>query len=227
MRGTTPPSGVPLGTTQIVTSQGLSLFEIMTENKGLAIEDMLREFVIPFLKKKLKNKDEIAAILQDHEIEKIDAMFVPKEAIRRYNRRVLDEVLTRGEKSMEGGILSPIQPFNQGQEEAAVRQELAPLGNQRFFTPDDINWDEVLKDLEWNLDINIKNEQKDKQAILTTLSTVLQTISTNPQVLQDPNARMLFNEILNATGVFSPAKLSIAKAAPSPLGAEALAGLTK
>ena len=128
---------------------------------------------------------------------------------------------------MEGGILSPIQPFNQGQEEAAVRQELAPLGNQRFFTSDDMNWDEVLKDLEWNLDINITNEQKDKQAILTTLSTVLQTISTNPQVLQDPNARMLFNEVLNTTGVFSPAKLSIAKIAPSPMGMEALAGLTK
>ena len=128
---------------------------------------------------------------------------------------------------MEGGILSPIQPFNQGQEEAAVRQELAPLGNQRFFTPDDVNWNKVLEDLEWNLDINITNEQKDKQAVLATLSQVLQTVATNPQILQDPNARMLFNEILSTTGVFSPAKLSIAKAAPSPLGAEALAGLTK
>ena len=225
VRGTTPPSGVPLGTTQIVTSQGLSLFEIMTENKGLSLEDMLREFVIPFLKKKLKNKDEIAAILQDHEIEKIDAIFVPKEAIRRYNKRVVEEVIAQGEKSLQGGILSPIQPFNPQIEEQAVRQELAPLGNQRFFTPDDVNWDKVLEDLEWNLDINISNEQKDKQAVLTTLNTVLQTIASNPQVLLDPSAKMLFNEILSTTGVFSPAKLSIAKAAPSPMAMEVLAGI--
>ena len=215
-RGTIPPSGTPLGTTQIVTSQGLSLFEVMTENKGLHIEDMLREYIIPHLKKKMKNKDELASILEDHEVDRIDAMYVPKEAIRRFNKRTLDSVL-------EGEIP---QPFNQIAEEDAVRQDLAPLGNQRFFTPDDLNWDKVFKDLEWKLDVDVTNEQGDKQAVLTTLSAVLQTIAANPQVLQDPTAKMLFNKILSRTGTVSPVELKATRIAqPQPIPDEAIKGL--
>lgn len=217
-RGTIPPSGTPLGTTQIVTAQGLSLFEVMTENKGLHIEDMLREYIIPHLKKKMKNKDELASILEDHEVDKIDAMYVPKEAIRRFNKRTLDSIL-------EGEMP---QPFNQVGEEDAVRQDLAPLGNQRFFTPDELNWDKVFKNLEWKLDVAVTNEQGDKQAVLATLSAVLQTIAANPQVLQDPTAKMLFNKILSRTGTISPIELKATRIAqPQPIPQEALKGLTQ
>lgn len=207
-RGITPPSGTALGTVQIVTAQGLSLFEIMTENKGNALEQMLREYIIPHLKTKMNNKDEVAAILEDNHIQKLDAMFIPKAAVEIYNEKFRKAVL-KGD--------TDVLPFDKLTEESNVRQELSSLGNQRFFSPEDVNWNEVLKDLEWKFDFGITNESYDKRVILETLSSTLQTIAGNPAILQDPNAKMLFNKILSFGNIVSPVELSTASAQPSPV----------
>lgn len=201
-RGITPPSGTALGTVQIVTGQGLSLFEIMVENKANALDEMMREFVLPYIKKKMNNTDELMAILEERDIRKIDAMYVPREAVRRFNNRVIEEVLAG----------KTPQPFNKSIEEASVMSSLSEMGNQRALSPGDITWSEVTKDLEWKLDIAIANEQYDKQVILQTLSSVLQTLATNPLVLQDPNMKLLFNKILSFTNIVSPVELSVATA---------------
>ncbi|MCK6462872.1 MAG: hypothetical protein L6Q29_03600 [Candidatus Pacebacteria bacterium] len=206
LRGNTLPSGTPYSLGAYLGQQANSLFEVMTENKGLAIEDMLREFIIPHLKTKMDTKDEVAAILQDHDIQKIDAIYIPKEAIRRYNSQAKEMVLN--------GQMPPV--FNQAEIENQVRSELSPLGNQRFFTPEDITWNEALKNLEWEAEVNITNENKDKQAALTTLSTILQSIASNPAILQDPNAKLIFNKILNTVGNVSPIELSMAGNKPTP-----------
>lgn len=205
MRGNTLPSGTPYALGQLLATQSQSLFEIMTENKGLAVEDMLREFVIPFLKSKMDTTDEVAATLEAHDIHKLDEMYVPREAIRRHTAKA-KAALLKGEVP---------EPFDPAAAQAEVRQSLAPLGNQRFFSPGDVKWKEALKYLEWELDVNITGEQRDKQAVMTTLSTVLQTIATNPAVLQEPNAKLVFNKILDATGVVSPVEIS-AQTPPPP-----------
>ena len=206
IRGNTLPSGTPYQLGQLLTNEATSLFEVMTENKGLALDDILRTFVIPYIKRKLKNKKVIASILSDHNIQKIDSIYVPKEAVRRYNAMAKEQILN-------GQIPSP---FNQVQGEAQVRAELAPLGNQRFFDPGELNWDEVLKDLEWELDIDITSEGSDKKQILATLTTMLQTIAQNPAVLQDPNAKLLFSKVLSFANVVSPVELSTIQATPTP-----------
>lgn len=207
-RGITPPSGTALGTVQITTAQGLSLFEIMTENKGQYLEEMLREYIIPHLKTKLNNQDEIVAMLEDRDITKIDKMFVPKEAIKRYNERTKQLVLA--------GKIDQAMPFDPQVEEGAVREQLGELGNTRYLTPGQITWKEIVKDLEWKLDMMITNEQIDKQAVYQTYNTMLQTIAQNPMVLQDPNAKLLFNKIL-LLGNVSPIELSTVAPAPAPV----------
>lgn len=203
-RGTTLPSGTPYSLGAYLGTQALSLFEIMTENKGHALEDMLRTYIVPHLKKKMNTKDEVAAILEDRDIKKIDQMYVPRESIRRYNQEVKEQLL-------QGNVPSPYQADSF---EGQVRNELAELGNTRFLSPGDVSWKEVVKDLEWDLDVGITNEQADKQVVFTTLASVLQTIATNPSVLQDPNARLLFNKILSHTNTVSPVELSALSAAP-------------
>lgn len=207
-RGITPPSGTALGTVQITTAQGLSLFEIMTENKGQYLEEMLREYIIPHLKTKLNNQDEIVAMLEDRDITKIDKMFVPKEAIKRYNERTKQLALA--------GKIDQAMPFDPQVEEGAVREQLGELGNTRYLTPGQITWKEIVKDLEWKLDMMITNEQIDKQAVYQTYNTMLQTIAQNPMVLQDPNAKLLFNKIL-LLGNVSPIELSTVAPAPAPV----------
>ena len=202
MRGITPVSGTPLGTTQLLVSQANSLFEIMTENKGLDLEDMLRIHIIPNLKKQLKNKDEVVGILNDAGIQEIDAIYIPNKAIELHNENFKNSVLA--EKI-------PAQ-FDKFAMENTVKQGLALLGNKRFFIPDDLrklNWDELFSDFAWdNIRVEITNENVDKQAVLQTLNMVLTTIAQNPAILQDPNAKMLFNAILTETGRISPLQLT-------------------
>ena len=215
-RGITPPSGTALGTVQIVTSQGLSLFEIMTENKGFAIEDMMREYVIPHIKKTLKNKDEILGILDSAGIDEIDAMYIPKAAVKNFNKRTVDQVL----EFSENPNASLPQPFNPQIEEQGIVQSMSQMGNRRSFKPDEFGektWDEVFSDFEWdNIRVEVTSENIEKGVVLQTLSSVLQTIATNPLVLQDPNAKSIFSAILNETGKISPIQLASSRAMAPP-----------
>lgn len=207
--GNTMPSGTAYRQVAILNQESHSLFEIMTENKGLAIEEMMRKFVIPFLKKKMDTTDEISATLDAHGIAQLDSMYVGSEAVRRHNAKVAYEALN--------GL--PVTGLDIGAEKQKVQEELSSFGNQRFIKPSKIptvTWKEVLKDLEWEVEVEVTNEQSDKEAVLTTLTTVMQTIAGNPSVLQDPNMKMIFNKILEATGQVSAIELSQQPSQPQP-----------
>lgn len=235
IRGNTMPSGTPYSLGALMGQQANSLFEIMTENKGLSVEDMMREYVIPHLKTKMDTKDEIVATLSAEGIAEIDAMYVPQEAIKRHRERTFKQI----EQMLSQPIDAPLQPemmpqpFDPAGEQNGVRQDLGQLGNKRSFIPDEMNektWAEALKDLEWEVDVEVTNENTDKQAVLTTLSAVLQTIASNPAILQDPNAKMVMGAILTETGRISPMQLAASQAQPAPTpapAAEALNNLAK
>ena len=212
--GNTMPSGTAYRQVAILNQESHSLFEIMTENKGLAIENMLRVHIIPYLKKKMDTAKEIGATLNAHDITQFDSMYVRNEAIRRVNRKVKDMLLSD-------------EPFNYNAEQqatdiadesAGIQEGLSAMGNQRFIKPSDIpdkTWKELFKNLEWEVEVEITDETGDKEAIMTTLTTVLQTIGSNPNILQDPTMKMLFNKILETTGAISAVELS-GSPAPRP-----------
>lgn len=216
--GNTAPSGTAWRQVEALLAESHSLFELMTENKALALERMLRKFVIPFLKKKMDTPDEITAILSDANISKLDAMYVPREAVRRYNKRSIAQI----EKAVDDPSAELPQPFDRGIEEASVRESLSQLGNQRFLIPSETTkqtWKSALEDLEWTLDINITPENKNLSIMATTLSTALTTIM-NPMYSQNPQAQLVVSKILNLTGAISPIELSTApapKMLPNPV----------
>lgn len=212
MRSITPPSGTPLGTTEIMTSQGLSLFEIMLENKGMDLERIMRKHVLPFIKRQLDTAEEISAVLDEEGIAQLDAMYIPNEAKRRYNKYAKDAILN-------GDIPSP---FQQDMFEQGVRDELSTLGNQRFFKPSDISsktWKKLLADFDWenSFEVEITGESKDKAAAMSTLFMVLKLLIENPGAIEsNPNAKMIFSQILEETGKLSPVSLSTAANTPAP-----------
>lgn len=207
--GNTMPSGTAYRQVAILNQESHSLFEIMTENKGLAIEDMMRKYVIPYLKKQMGTSKEIAATLDSHGITQLDAMYVPNEAIRRHNAKVAYEALND----------QPIVGLDIQQEQQDIQGELQSQGSQRFIKPSSIKdktWKELFKDLEWDVEVEVTNEQSDKEAVLTTLTTVLQTIMSNPAILSDPNGKLLFNKILETTGAMSAVELAQPSPQPQP-----------
>ncbi len=215
MMGNVAPSGTAWRQVEALLQESHSLFELMTENKALYIEEMLREFVIPHLKKKMDTTEEIGAILESHNISKIDAMYIPNEAKRRFNAKVVDQVI----KALEEDDMEAMpSPYQADVAEMEVKQELAPLGNQRFFKPSDIptkTWKQALEGLEWRLKVNISGEAQDKQTILTTLSTALQAV-TNPAYANNPQAQLVVSKIMSATGVISPIEIASTPAPVAP-----------
>lgn len=211
LRGNTQPSGTAYRAVAIQQQEANSLFELMTENKGLALEDMLREFVLPHLKSKLKNKEEVLGIFEDNDIAEIDAMYIPKEAVRRYNDKIINDLL----KQPLPTPTNPIEPFNAQQSQEDVRQELNTQGNKRSFTPDKVSWNEALSDLKWeNVKVEITNENKDKQSVMATLTTLFQTLAQT-----DPTkANLVLNAIMTETGAISPLQLKTSTASPPQIG---------
>lgn len=204
MLGETAPSGTAWRQVQALLQESHSLFELMTENKGLAIIDMMTNYVIPYFKKQLDNTDEISSVLEDYQIKQIDSRYVPAQVMRRVNKIKKDTILS-------GQIYDPLQePVDAQQAMQQVQSDLK--GNQRFIKPSDIDgttWKTVFDGLEWDLDIDVTGEAKDVQGAMATLTTVLQTISANPAVLQDGNVKLVFNKILSLAGGISPLELQM------------------
>ena len=225
MLGVAAKSGTAWRQTQAELQESHSLFELMTENKGLDIEEMMREFIIPHFKTKLNNSNEIGAMLDEHQITKLDAMFIPSEARKRAKGKMVDDILSKTPQDLANGNLMSAEDGEQmvTDEQQAIKKSMDMLGNQRFIKPSEISsktWKEMVKDFEWQVDVDVTGENKDKEAILTTLNTVLQTIGNtiNPQtgksaVLEDPNMRMIFNKILETTGALSSAEINMADSA--------------
>lgn len=196
----------------LLVQQADALFEIMTQNKGLAIEHMMREFIIPFIQTQLKNGDDIAATLESYNLKKIDAMYVPTEAINRFNERTIQQMLANAAELAKGNIPTPMQQFNPQAEQASVQRELALLGNMRYFTPDEakkLNWAQVFKDFEWDCEVDVTSENDDQSQTLATLQALLATAQNNPELY-----KLVSDKILEETGIISPIEVQTANIQP-------------
>lgn len=201
MMGTTPKSGTAWRQTEAILSESHDLFELMTENKGLHIEEMMRIFVLPYLKKQLKNKDEVIGILDDHDIKSIDSTLIRVKTEEKVKQEVIDS-LTKGELPVQLDVEST---------QDSVKKELAEMGNRRAFVPSelsDLEWEKYFDGMVWESEVDVTGEASNTNDHLTTLTTVLQTIAANPAVLTDPNAKMLFGKILAMTGAVSPIEIT-------------------
>lgn len=213
MRGNTQPSGTAYRSVAIQQQEASSLFELMTENKGIALEEMLRTFVIPHLKKQLDTDEEIMSALDDAKLSEIDALYIPNKAIKNFNDDLKDQIL----KGLPNGIPSP---FMGDMAMEGVRQSMKSQGNRRSFKPTvmkdgvevDVSWKEVFSDFEWdNVKVEITNESKDKRAVMETLTNLFQSLAQ----IDPTKANMVLGRIMTESGVMSPMEFKTSM--PSPI----------
>lgn len=206
MLGQGAKSGTAWRQTEALLNESHSLFEMMIENKGIHIEQMLRNYVIPFLKKKMDTSKEIAATLDYENINKLNSMYLPSELIRRDNEQIKRTILS-------GGIAQNLDPMMAEQD---IVKEMSAQGNQRFFKPSEVDsktWKEFFKDLEWEIEINVTGEQSDDKSDMATLASVFQTVAGLQGQPMSEEAKLLFNKILMKTSTVSPLELSDLKPA--------------
>ena len=210
MIGVRPSQGTSWRMQNLQLEEAQALFDVMKENKALALEDMLREWIIPFIKTQLKDSRQIVATLESHEVKKIDSMYVPQEATKRYNRKVIDHVLkTNGKRPIGIDMNSELQQ---------VQAEQNSSGNVRYLKPSDIDgktWKEIFKDLEWDVEVMITDEASDDNATLQTLNTALQMV-LNPAYATSPQAQMIVGKILQTVSGLSPLELASTPATSLP-----------
>lgn len=210
--GQNPPSGTAWRQTEALLRESHSLFELMTENKGLALEKMLREFIIPYLKKQMDTSKEVSDTLEANDIQKIDSRYIKNMAIRKSNEFLKEKILN-GETVTTDEQDQLTQNFAQ-----QVQDGLSQQGNQRFFKPSEIGdkkWKEIFKNLEWDVAIDVTNEDLDREMI-TTLNALLVFIQNKQGQPLNPQEQFIVNKILRLTGAVSTLELSSIPASPTP-----------
>ncbi len=205
LMGNTFPSGTAYRQVEALRQEAHSLYEIMTENKGLAIEDMMRYHIIPFVMEKMDTSDEIVATLDENGINKIDSIYVPSQAIKNVNEKIIKKALEEGKATFQDEQDEMIKS-----EQVDLVKSLAQDGNERFIKPSDISgrtWKEELDGFEWDVEVEVTNETTDKEARLTTLTTLFQIIVGKQGQPMSPDEKTIFHKILREAGEVSPIEL--------------------
>lgn len=177
------PSNTPLGSVAIQSAQASSFFDYRREEAGIFWTEVLMDWVIPYLIKKINKAHILASDFSIDELKMIDRAFVLNET----NTQVIDAVLA--------GKIITSEEYQQSID--GLMEFIGMDGKRRFI---DIPKD-YFKDYGDSITIDITGETRNKQATLQTLSTVLARVESNPALLQDPTLLQIFNEILEISGI--------------------------
>lgn len=192
-------SGTAWRQTEALLQESHSLFELMTENKALALEEIIKKFYIPFIKKQLNSKDEIVATLSDYGIKEIEKRYIKSRSFEVAMARNIEKL---------ADFSTPFVPTTPEEVAPEIQSQLSQTGVQRFIKPDEIGeatWKDILKDLEWELEIDISGEQRDMQSVMTTLNTLYMALVQDPSKAEA--AKLVLSKILENTGVVSPVEI--------------------
>lgn len=193
VRGETPPSGQPYRLQALVSQQGSSHFDYRREEWGIFLTELFYDWVFPYITKKLNKAHILASDFSPEELTKLDEAFSINEA----NSYALGKIL-------DGKVFT-------AEDYEVARQQygeyITKTGKRRFLDVPDGYY----KDMKARLSINITGEQKNKMAVMETLSTLLQTMSQLTQfgVVSPEDIKMVLNKILEMSGAgVSPLSLS-------------------
>ncbi len=205
--GKQPPADTPYSQTALLNQVAAKPFDYRREEAGIFITRIFEKWVIPYLIKKLYKKHLLATDFSDEELDVIDNAF----AVYQANQKIIPEILS-------GKIISALQ-YKQAID--AVKATLS--GKRRFLEIPEGFFDGIIP----KTTVLTTGEQKNKSAILQSLSTVLGDVmkTYNPQtntfaILENPVMARIFGTILELSGAgISPASLGIGKSQTSDTSA--------
>jgi len=180
--GETLPSNTPLGSVAIQSAQASSFFDYRREEAGIFWVEVLTDWVVPYLIKKINKEHILSSEFSPDELKIIDTAFSNYET----NNRVKESILS--------GKIVTSEEYDKAID--AFSQFIGQDGKRRYI---DIPKD-YFKDYEDDVTIDITGESRNKQATLQTIDNIMSKIS-NPALLQDPNFMGLLNEQIELSGI--------------------------
>ena len=209
--GLNPVSGTPLGTTQLVTQEGVGIHQYRQGKIATFWGEIYRDWVMEYIVDEINRGDEWLDELTVEELREVARVV----SINYANKKVKDIFLSGGDVTRE----------EQNAIVETIKETFIKDGKQKFLKvlKDDF------KDIPLNVKFNIANKQKNLSEVVNKLNGIFQMVFQNPQVLQQPNMGELFNNILESSGLsplnftsftnpeISPPPEPVAPEIPSPM----------
>ena len=169
-----------------------ALFGLRREEMGIFLQEIYRDWIIPYLKKWVKTQEfmemELSAEDMQRVIEDYSYNVGQNLATKRYFEGKYDDAVA-GTKFQQMALDADF-------EAQAVRDQLRS-GDKNWIKSDS----KYLDGIEFDLDILITDEQVNKQVFLSNQVDALNSYLANVQIIQqDPNAQKQMNSILNTMG---------------------------
>jgi len=183
-RGERPPAGTPLGTSRIQVTMIQSYFSGKQENIGIFIKELLTDWIIPIFIKNNNNEHILNLIgTEAGELKKFDNMKINYNV----NKEIIDFV------NKNGYLPTPMQ-VRLIRQIVKSRQKKPNNRTQTIVK-------NLYKNLKYKVKIIITGEAIDMGSELQTLQIILQQLSTNPAIFQNPMIKQVFYRILDKVGI--------------------------
>lgn len=187
--GEAPTAGTPYSQTALLNQVANTPFEYRREEWGIFLNEILNDWILPHIKKRITKEHYLISEFSTEDIEKID------EAIA--NDTVNGEIVKMLLNDQE------VTQDTQATLTMGVKGELQKKGKKR-----EVKIPEGYLDVEGNLTANITGELKNKGVILQSLDSIFKTVVStfNPNTgeygaLQDPILSKIFGQIIEMSGV--------------------------
>lgn len=181
VQGERLPAGTPLGSAQMAMTQTLSYFEMIQENIALDIKEMLYKVIIPKFEKENNEEHTVRLIGKDLDtyIDMIKGQMTFNEVVRQFvsgkNLPTEEEV-----EIIEDSVETLIKKDRE-------KNIKIPKG---FY-----------KNLKYDVDIDITGESVDTRVRNATLFAILQAVTSDPMMIEDPLKKKIIAMIAENGGI--------------------------
>jgi len=180
--GITPASGTPLGTTQIVTSQGIGPHEYRQGKIATFVGEIYRDWILGYL---VKDMNKGKTFLDELSVEEMQEV-AEKISTNLSNERIKEMIL-------KGKMVTPEEAETLKE---VVKQAFLKSGNKKFL---EVIKNE-LKDIPIDVEVNVAGKQKDLNGMVTKLSNIIRTFISDPR-FQTPDMANMLMEMFEDSGL--------------------------
>jgi len=189
-RGDNLPSRTPLGVANLSVGMVASYFDFKREKYGIFIKRLLEEDIIPECLGSTEAEHTLMFAGNDDEIERLDNMIV---------EAYLSEAIVK--QAMKTGFF-PSKDVREDLKER-ISQKVKSKKNRYLKIPEGF-----YKNAKYFVEVDITGESVNTAKQSEMYQMAMQTIATNPGILQNKTTRTIFFSLLSGNGI-SPAKLNL------------------
>lgn len=188
--GETLPTNTPFRLGSLQAQSAGKIYDFIRENIGLFLEVVLNKWLLPSFAKKLLSRSHILDVVGGvDELARFDEAFMKIHLYDAYKNYVMENNRLPNPEQIEVFKSTVLEQISKDPRKTFVPAEY---------------WEEM----DYKIFVTVTGEGHNKASILESLTTVFQTIMTNPAALQDPRVMTVFNKIMEESGAMSPLALA-------------------